>query len=123
MPSVTFKRQTYVRSAAGARITSLPRGRGLQFDVRYVVRNVPARWTKASAQVFVTLTHGTDVLRVQTRRAATETGTWRWVVKGAGVRIPTSYPAGRYTVRVRIELHHGGIQVARVAHARRATVR
>ena len=48
----------------------------------------------------MTLTHGANVLRFQTRRRAqTETGTWRWVVKGAGVRIPSTYPAGRYTVR------------------------
>ncbi len=122
-PSVTFKRQTILRSAAGTQITVLPRARGLQFDVRYVVRNVPARWRDATAQVFVTLTRGEDVLRFQTRRAQTETGTWRWVVKGTDVRIPISYPAGRYTVRVRIDLRHGGIRVARVAHDRRATVR
>ena len=71
----------------------------------------------------MTLTHGTDVLRFQTRRAQTETGTWRWVVKGAGVRIPETYPAGRYKMRVRVEIRHGGIRVARVLHDRRATVR
>jgi hypothetical protein len=87
-PSVTFKRKTLVRSATGAQITQLPRGRALQFDVRYVVRNVPARWTRATAQVFVTLTSGANVLRFNTKAAATETGTWRWVVKGAKVRIP-----------------------------------
>jgi hypothetical protein len=122
-PAVAFKRPTIVRNVAGAQIKTLPRGRGLQFDVRYAVRNVPARWTDATAQVFVTLTHGTDVLRFQTRRAQTETGTWRWVMKGAEVRIPTSYPAGRYKLRVRIELRHGGLRVARVLHDRRATVR
>jgi hypothetical protein len=122
-PAVAFQRQTIVRSVAGTQITSLPRGRGLQFDVRYVVRNVPARWKDATAQVFVTLTHGTDVLRFQTRRAQTETGTWRWVVKGAAVRIPVSYPAGRYKMRVRVEIRHGGLRVARVIHDRRATVR
>ncbi len=122
-PSVAFKRQTIVRNAVGTRIAALPRDRALQFDVRYVVRNVPARWTSATAQVFVTLTHGTDVLRFQTRRSATETGTWRWVVKGADVRIPASYPAGRYKLRVRVELRHGGMRVARVLHDRRATVR
>ena len=77
----------------------MPRGRALQFDVRYVVRSVPARWTRATAQVFVTLTRGANVLRFNTKTAQTETGTWRWVVKGALVRIPESYPAGRYTVR------------------------
>jgi hypothetical protein len=122
-PSVAFKRQTIVRSAAGTQITSLQRGRGLQFDARYVVRSVPARWKDATAQVFVTLTHGTDVLRFQTRRAQTETGTWRWVVKGAEVRIPAAFPAGRYKIRVRVEIRHGGIRVARVSHDRRATVR
>ena len=122
-PAVAFKRQTIVRSVVGTQITSLPRGRGLQFDVRYVVRNVPARWKDATAQVFVTLTHGTDVLRFQTRRAQTETGTWRWVVKGAEVRIPVSYPAGRYKLRVRVEIRPGGLRVARVIHDRRATVR
>ena len=122
-PTVAFQRPTIVRSLAGTRITSLPRGRGLQFDVRYAVRNVPARWKDATAQVFVTLTHGTDVLRFQTRRAQTETGTWRWVVKGAGVRIPETYPAGRYKMRVRVEIRHGGIRVTRVLHDRRAAVR
>ena len=62
-PLVAFKRQTLLRSAAGKQITVLPLARGLQFDVRYVVRNVPARWEDATAQVFVTLTHGTAVLR------------------------------------------------------------
>ena len=122
-PLVAFKRQTLLRSAAGKQITVLPLARGLQFDVRYVVRNVPARWKNATAQVFVTLTHGTDVLRFQTRRAQTETGTWRWVVKGDKVRIPATYPAGRYNVRVRVALRHGGRQVGRVSHDRRATVR
>ncbi len=122
-PAVGFKRPTIVRNVAGTQITSLPRGRALQFDVRYVVRNVPARWTQATAQVFVTLTRGTEVLRFQTRRAQTETGTWRWVVKGAEVRIPTSYAAGRYKLRVRVEIRHGGMRVARVIHDRRATVR
>lgn len=122
-PAVAFKRPTIVRNVAGTQITTLPRGRGLQFDVRYAVRNVPARWTDATAQVFVTLTRGTEVLRFQTRRSQTETGTWRWVVKGAEVRIPESYPAGRYKLRVRVEVRHGGLRVARVLHDRRATVR
>lgn len=123
MPAVAFNRPTIVRNVAGTQITSLPRGRGLQFDVRYAVRNVPARWTEATAQVFVTLTRGADVLRFETRRSQTETGTWRWVVKGADVRIPDTYPAGHYKVRVRIEVRHGGLRVARVLHDRRATVR
>ena len=122
-PSVSFKRKTLVRSAAGTRITSLPRGRALQFDVRYVVGSVPARWTRATAQVFVTLTRGANVLRFNTKTAQTETGTWRWVVKGALVRIPESYPAGRYTVRVRVQVRHGGKRVASAAHVWRATVR
>jgi hypothetical protein len=122
-PSVAFKRQTLLRSAAGTQINVLPRERGLQFDVRYVVRGVPARWKNATAQVFVTLIRGTDALRFQTRRAQTETGTWRWVVKGSEVLIPAGYPAGRYKVRVRVVLRHGGKQVARVSHERRATVR
>jgi hypothetical protein len=122
-PSVAFQRDTILRSVAGTQIRTLPRGRGLQFDVRYIVRNVPARWSHATAQVFVTLTHGTDVLRFQTRRAQTESGVWRWVVKGAGVRIPETYPAGRYKLRVRVEIRHGGLRVARVSHDRRATVR
>ena len=122
-PSVTFKRKTVVRSATGARITQLPRARGLQFDARYVVRNVPARWKAATAEVFVTLTQGTNVLRFKTKTAQTETGTWRWVVRGAEVRIPDTYPAGRYTVKVRIEVRHGGKLVAKTAHDWRATVR
>jgi hypothetical protein len=122
-PSVTFKRKTLVRSAAGTRITQLPRARGLQFDVRYVVGSVPARWKAATAQVFVTLTSGANVLRFKTEKAQTETGTWRWVVKGTKVRIPDSYPAGRYTVTVRVEVRHGGKLVARAAHDWRATVR
>jgi hypothetical protein len=122
-PSVTFKRKTLVRSVTGTRITQLPRGRALQFDVRYVVRNVPARWTHANAQVFVTLTSGANVLKLKTNKAATETGNWRWVVKGAGVRIPESYPAGRYTVTVRVDVRHGGKLVAKAAHNWRATVK
>jgi hypothetical protein len=39
-PSVSFVRKTVTRSATGKRIATLPRGRALQFDVRYVVRNV-----------------------------------------------------------------------------------
>jgi len=54
-PSVTFKRKTLTRSATGARIATLPRGRAIQFDVRYVVRRVPARWKNATARVSVTL--------------------------------------------------------------------
>jgi hypothetical protein len=122
-PSVAFKRKTVLRSASGARITQLPRGRALQFDVRYVVGNVPARWRNATAQVFVTLTRASAVLAFQTLPAQTETGTWRWVVRGAVVKIPTTYPAGRYTVRVRVELRHGGRIVGSAAHGWRATVR
>jgi hypothetical protein len=122
-PSVTFKRKTLTRSATGARITTLPRGRALQFDVRYVVRGVPARWRNANARVSVTLLHGSDVLRFRTNPAPTETGTWRWVVKGAQVRIPVTYPVGRYTVRVRVDVSHAGTRVATRSHAWRATVR
>jgi|tagenome__1003787_1003787.scaffolds.fasta_scaffold20916791_2 hypothetical protein len=122
-PSVSFARKTLTRSAAGQRIKTLPRGKALQFDVRYVVRNVPARWRNADARVFVTLSRGSDVLRLRTNPAATETGSWRWVVKGAQVRIPVTYPAGRYTVRVRVEIRHAGTRVARASHAWRATVR
>lgn len=121
-PSVTFKRKTLVRSATGTQITRLPRDRALQFDVRYVVRNVPARWRNATAQVFVTLSRSPDVLRFRTKREQTETGTWRWVVKGAEVRIPPEYPAGRYTVRVRVEVRHGGTRVASTSQSWRATV-
>ncbi len=121
-PSVAFKRKTLVRSAAGTQIAQLPRGRALQFDTRYVVRNVPARWKTATAQVFVTLTRGASVLKLQTSRAQTETGSWRWVVRGAEVRIPTTYPIGRYTVRVRVVLRHGGRLVASTSHFWRATV-
>jgi hypothetical protein len=63
------------------------------------------------------------VLRLRTKPAATETGNWRWVVKGAQVRIPVSYPAGRYTVRVRVEVRHAGARVASAQHLWRATVR
>ena len=122
-PSVTFKRKTLVRSAAGTQITQLPRGRGIQFDVRYVVRGVPARWKNATAQVFVTLIHGNTVLRLNTNKAQTETGNWRWVVSGTEVKIPDTYPAGRYSVKVRVEVRHGGRLIARAAHSWRATVR
>ena len=122
-PSVAFKRKTLLRSSSGAPITALPRARGLQFDVRYVVRNVPPRWKNATAQVFVTLTHGQSALRFQTRPAQTETGTWRWIVKGVAVQIPADYPTGRYTIKVRVELRHGGNLVGRAEHRRRATVR
>jgi hypothetical protein len=72
--------------------------------------------------VVVTLTRGSSVLRFRTAPAQTSTGTWKWVVKGKGVRIPSTYPAGRYTVRVRVQLKHGTKRVARAAHAWRATV-
>jgi hypothetical protein len=122
-PSVGFVRKTVTRSATGKRIATLPRGRAIQFDVRYVVRGVPARWHHANARVFVTLKRGSAVLTLQTKPAATETGNWRWVVKGAQVRIPTSYPAGRYTVRVTVQVRHAGARVARAQHVWRATVR
>jgi hypothetical protein len=122
-PSVSFVLKTVTRSATGARIKSLPRGKALQFDVRYVVRGVPARWKHANARVVVTLSRGSDVLRLRTKPAATETGNWRWVVKGAQVRIPVTYPAGRYTVRVRVDVHHAGALVASAQHLWRATVR
>jgi|SRR5690242_8598317 hypothetical protein len=122
-PSVTFKRKTLTRSATGARIATLPRGRPIQFDVRYVVRRVPARWKNATARVSVTLSRGANVLRLRTTPAETSTGTWRWVVKGRDVRIPVTYPAGRYRVRVRVEIRHGGVLVAAAQHAWRATVR
>ena len=122
-PSVTFKRKTLTRSATGARIATLPRGRAIQFDVRYVVRRVPARWKNATARVSVTLSRGSNVLRLRTTPTQTESGTWRWVVKGRDVRIPLSYPAGRYTVRVRVEIRHAGVRVAAAQHAWRATVR
>src|SRR5262249_30175751 len=76
-PSVTFKRPTVTRSAVGKKITALPRGRALQFDVAYVVRNVPTSWKNARAQVFVTLKHGANVLMLRTTRARTSSGTWR----------------------------------------------
>jgi hypothetical protein len=122
-PAVAFERKTLVRSAAGAQITTLPRGSGLQFDVRYTVRGVPRRWKQATAQVFVTLWRPSAVVRFETNRAQTETGTWRWVVKGDAVQIPATHPAGRYTMRVRVEIRHGGRRVARVLHDRRVTVR
>ena len=87
-PSVSFARKTVTRSAAGKRIVTLPRGRALQFDVRYVVRGVPARWHNANARVFVTLKRGSNVLTLRTNPADTETGNWRWGVKGTQVRIP-----------------------------------
>jgi hypothetical protein len=71
----------------------------------------------------VTLSRGANVLRLRTTPAQTESGTWRWVVKGKDVRIPLSYPAGRYTVRVRVEIRHAGVRVAAAQHAWRATVR
>ncbi len=39
------------------------------------------------------------------------------------MRIPVTYPAGRYTVRVRVEVRHGGALVASAQHVWRATVR
>jgi hypothetical protein len=122
-PAVAFERKTLVRNAAGTQITTLPRDRGLQFDVRYTVRGVPARWRNATAQVFVTLSTAFAVVRFETSRAQTETGTWRWVVKGAGVRIPATHPSGRYKMRVRVEIRHGGRRIARVLNDRRVTVR
>jgi len=121
-PSVTFKRKTVTRLASGKKTTALPRGRALQFDVAYVVRNVPVRWRNARAQVFVTLSRGPNVLRLRTTRARTSTGTWRWVLKGAAVRIPVTYPAGTYLVRVRVDISRGLKRVALAHHAWRAAV-
>ena len=78
---------------------------------------MPARWTRATAQVFVTLTRGSNVLRFNTKTAQTETGTWRWVVKGAQRADPGHLPGRRYRVQVRVEVKHGGKRVASAAHA------
>jgi hypothetical protein len=121
-PSVAFKRMTVTRLASGAKTKALPRGRALQFDVSYVVRNVPVRWKNARAQVFVTLKHGANVLRLRTTRARTSSGTWRWVLKGRAVRIPAGYPAGSYLVTVRVAISRGTARVASVRHAWRTAV-
>ena len=39
------------------------------------------------------------------------------------VAFPSSHPAGLYNLRLRVELRHGVMRVARVLHDRRATVR
>ena len=44
------------------------------------------------------------------------------MVKGKNVRIPVTYPAGRYKVSVRVQLKHGTKRVAVARHARRAAV-
>jgi hypothetical protein len=121
-PSVAFKRKTVTRSASGARITTLPRGRALQFDVAYVVRNISAKVKTARAQVFVTLSQGPNVLRLRTTKARTSSGTWRWVLKGAKVRIPVTYPTGTYVVRVRVVISRGSRRLSQAQHAWRATV-
>lgn len=120
-PSVAFKRKTVTRTASGARLTSLPRGRALQFDVAYVVKGIPVRWN-ATADVIVTLTRGSNVLRFRTKPAQTSTGTWKWVVKGKNVRIPVTYPTGSYRVSVRVQLKHGTKRVGIARHAWRAAV-
>jgi hypothetical protein len=121
-PSVTFQRKTVTRLAAtGKSIRALPRGRAIQFDVAYIVRNTPAR-LRAKAQVFVKVSRGAAVLRLRTTKATTSTGKWRWVLKGAAVRIPASFPAGTYTVRVWVDVTRGRTRLSRAAHAWHATV-
>jgi hypothetical protein len=121
-PRVTLKRPTIVRNASGEPIKRYERDRLLQFDTRYTITGVPRSWT-ASTQILITLTRGSDVFRISTPRGDAESGTWRWVVKGDSVKIPKSYPAGRYDVRLRIIIRHGDAVVARRIEDWRATVR
>ena len=44
------------------------------------------------------------------------------MLKGAAVRIPASFPAGIYTVRVWVDVTRGRTRLSRAAHAWHATV-
>ncbi len=121
-PRVTLKRPTIVRNESGAVVKRYERDRRLQFDTRYVITSVPRSWT-ASTEILITLTRGADVFRISTPRGDAESGTWRWIVKGDAVKIPKTYPAGQYDVRLRLIIRHGERVVARRIEDWQATVR
>ena len=100
----------------GKTVTELQREVRLAFIVRYRVLHVSTR-RHASARIRISFTRRSDTLAISTDPAATESGAYRWEVTGPDVRIPPTYPAGTYRVRLVVEIVRRGRVIAKRARA------